>query len=65
MNLARAHKDAVAIFAVKVALALNRAIVLAVLVVELDTDPYTRCERGLTDEEHFAVAEITTPHARV
>lgn len=58
MDLAGPDKDAVAILAFKVALALNGSIVFAVLVVELDADPDTLRKRGLTNEEHLAVTEV-------
>jgi len=58
VDLTGSHEDAVAILAFKVAFALNRAIVLADGIVERDTDPDTCGERGLTNEEHLAVAKI-------
>lgn len=58
MDLTGAYEDAVAILAFKVAFSLNRAIVLANGVVERDTDPDTCRKRGLTNEEHLAMAKI-------
>lgn len=65
MDLTGADKDAVAILAFKVALALDGTIVLAFVVVELDTDPHTWRKGGLTDKEHFAVTEVGHLDARV
>lgn len=65
LDLTWADEYAVAIVALEVALALNRAIVLAVLVVELNTNPDTGCERGLADKKDFSEAEIAALDARV
>ena len=65
MDLTGADEDAVAVFAFKVALALHGTIVLAFGVVQLDADPHTGGERGLTDEEDLTMAEVGHFDARV
>lgn len=65
MNLTGTDKDAIAVFAVKVALALYRAIVLSIGIVQLDADPDTGSERGLADEEYFAVTKLGDLDTRV
>lgn len=58
MDLTGPNKDTVAVLAFKIALSLYRAVVFAIGVIQLDTDPYAWSERGLANEEHLTMAEI-------
>jgi len=65
VDLTGADKDTIAIVAFKVALPLDRAIVLAILFIELDANPDTWCKGSLADEEDFAMTEVGNLYARV
>lgn len=65
VHLTRTHKDAVPIFAFKVALPLDRTVILSCLCIELNADPYARGERCLADKEHLSIAQIGDADARM
>lgn len=65
VHLTRAHEDAVVLLTLKVALAFDGAVILAGLCVELNADPHARGERGLADEQHFAIAQVGDADARM
>ena len=65
LHLAGADKEAVPWHAVKVALSLDRAVVLADGLIQMDTHPEASGERSLADKEHLARADMRDAAARM